>query len=598
MAPTATAFTDAAAAAAWLRAALGPGAQLGADHRGLRAGDGFIAAPGATHDARAFVADALAAGVRACLVEAADLAAWVDAPWAGDARVAALPGLAARAGEVAAAFYGHPARVMAVVAATGTNGKTSSTRWLAQALTALGRPAGVIGTLGAGLADADGGFTLETTGLTTPDAVSVHTLLHRLRGQGAQAVAIEASSIALAGTRLAGLPITVALLTNFTRDHLDFHGDMGAYWAAKRRLFAWPGLRAAVVNVDDGQGRVLADELRAEAAKSGAAGGTADGMADGTADGTAEPSAPALWTCGFVGPARLRGQGLRVEPAGLAFEVSEDGGPPLTVTTRLAGHFNAANLLGVIAALRALDVPLPAACAAAAQAAPVPGRMQRVECAGGQPADLEVIVDYAHTPDALRQALQALRPAAAARGGRLWCVVGCGGNRDTSKRPLMGAIAATEADVVVLTSDNPRDEPADAILAQMLAGADGVTARGEVDVIEDRALAIAEAIVRAAPGDVLLLAGKGHETTQEVRGYRRPFSDVEHAQQALQRRAAASAQAATAAKAGGPAAARAPGAPDTPAPTPWTDAPHAEQAASAPRQPGARTTRRPDEVLP
>jgi UDP-N-acetylmuramyl-tripeptide synthetase len=532
-------FADAAAAAVWLRAVLGAEAELVADHRRLHPGGGFVAAPGATHDARGFVPAALAAGAGACLIEAEALGAWAEAPWAADARVAALPKLEALAGEVAAGFYDHPGRALDVLAVTGTNGKTSCTRWLAQALTALGRPSGVIGTLGAGMADAEGGFALEPTGLTTPDAVSLQTMLHRLRQQGARAVAIEASSIALAGSRLGGLPITLAMLTNFSRDHLDFHGDMARYWAAKRRLFAWPGLRAVVLNLDDPMGRALVEELRAEAAAGG--------------------PAPALWTCGFAEAASLRAQALRVAPAGLAFEVIEsdgDGeGAAVPIATRLAGSFNAANLLGVIAALRALGVPLDAACAAAARAAPVPGRMQRVEAPGGQGeagaphapdgpgapgADIEVIVDYAHTPDALRQALQALRPAAQARGGRLWCLVGCGGNRDASKRPLMGEIAATEADIAVLTSDNPRDEPAAAILAQMLAGAGGATVHDRIELIEDRAAAIAQAVARAAAGDVLLLAGKGHETTQEVRGRKLPFSDVEQVQQALQRRAARS----------------------------------------------------------
>jgi UDP-N-acetylmuramoyl-L-alanyl-D-glutamate--2,6-diaminopimelate ligase len=279
---------------------------------------------------------------------------------------------------------------------------------------------------------------------------------------------------------------------------------MDAYWAAKRRLFDWPGLRAAVVNIDDPHGAGLADELRGSGVE--------------------------LWTCSRRGDARLATGALRHGPQGLAFDVVEDG-TRRTLQTALVGEYNASNLLGVLGALRALGVPADAAVAAAAASGPVPGRMQRVP--GG---DVEVVVDYAHTPDALAQVLEALRPLAAERGGRLWCVFGCGGNRDATKRGPMGDIAARGADRVVLTSDNPRDEDPAAILAQVLGG---IERRDAVEVIADRAAAIAHAIGGAAHGDVVLLAGKGHEEHQEVAGRRYPFSDLAEARKALARRAAA-----------------------------------------------------------
>ncbi len=481
------------AAAQWLGARVT--GSLRSDSRAVRAGDGFLAWPGDAHDGRQFVKAALNAGAAACLVEDEGVSAWgLD-----DARVATLPGLKAAAGAVADLFFGQPGSRLDIVAATGTNGKTSTAWWTAQSLTRLGRRCGVMGTLGTG-EPVEGG--LESTGLTTPDALAVHAALRNFVDQGFAACALEASSIGLAEHRLAATAIDVALFTNFTRDHLDYHGSMAAYWAAKRALFSWPGLRAAVVNIDDEQGARLADELH---------GGAVD-----------------LWTVSLHGPARLRATGLRYANGGLVFDVVEGDGQA-AVATALVGDYNASNLLVVIGGLRALGVPLANATAAASGVTPVPGRLQRVAGAG-----LEVVVDYAHTPDALEKVLQALRPLAQARGGRLWCVFGCGGNRDASKRPMMGAVASRGADHVVLTSDNPRDEPPELILAQILAGVSG---HDEVEVIADRRAAIDEALTRAADGDVVLLAGKGHEDYQEVAGVRRPFSDLAEAHVALARRA-------------------------------------------------------------
>jgi UDP-N-acetylmuramyl-tripeptide synthetase len=500
-------LADANAAVQWLRAG-GVGA-LRTDSRQVRAGDAFLAWPGVRDDGRRHVAAALAAGAARCLIDAGD-----DADTFGfDAtRVAAVPQLKAAAGWVADAWYGHPSHALEVVAVTGTNGKTSVAWWTAQALTALGQRCGVIGTLGAGEPPKPGDdtHTLASTGLTTPDAVLLQATLHDFVARGFAACAMEASSIGIVDHRLAGTRIAVAQFTNLTRDHLDYHGDMTAYWAAKRLLFNWPGLRAAVVNVDDEQGATLADELEAVFAQHGT---------------------PAVWTYAIEGPARLRAANLRHLPEGMAFDLVEKGAS-LPVRCALLGAYNVSNLLAVIGALRALGIALADAARVVPQLSPVPGRMQRVSVPDA--AAPLVVVDYAHTPDALEQALLALKPLAQARGGRLWCLFGCGGNRDATKRPLMGAIAHRLADHLVLTSDNPRDENPALILSQILAGIQG---DDTVDVIEDRRVAIHDALARADAADVVLLAGKGHEETQEVAGVKRPFSDTGVAAQALAQRA-------------------------------------------------------------
>jgi murE/murF fusion protein len=483
---------------------------LRTDSRQVQPGEAFIAWPGLATDGRRFVPQALAAGAAACLVEAEGVQAF---GFDDDARIAALPGLKAATGPLAAAFHGEPGARLDVIATTGTNGKTSTAWFAAQALTLLGRRAGLVGTLGIGepprtAAGGEPATRLVPTGLTTPDPVTLQAALAGFVDQGFAACAIEASSIGLAEHRLAGTRIAVAMFTNFTRDHLDFHGSMAAYWAAKRALFDWPGLRAAVVNIDDEQGERLAAELSG--------------------------SAIDLWTVSTRGPARLAARALRQADAGLAFDAVE-GDAVVPVASGLVGSYNASNLLLVMAALRALGLPLADIATVLPRLTPVPGRLQRV--AGGAADEPALLVDYAHTPDALEQVLQALRPLAAARGGRLWCVFGCGGNRDATKRPLMGAIAERLADEVVLTSDNPRDEPPALILSQILAGMHGVARHQPPAVIEDRAAAIAHAVAQAAPADVVLVAGKGHEDYQEVAGVRRPFDDAAVALAALHGRA-------------------------------------------------------------
>jgi len=477
------------------------------DSRAVQPGDGFIAWPGSATDGRRFVQDALDAGAAACLVEADG----ADAFDFSEDRVAAVPGLKAATGDIADTFFAQPSAVLDVVAATGTNGKTSTAWWTAQALTRLGRRCGVVGTLGVGEPPQAGSDApsaaagqVTATGLTTPDPVTLHGAFRNFVDLGFSACALEASSIGLAEYRMAAARIDVALFTNFTRDHLDYHGSMPRYWAAKRALFDWPGLRSAVINIDDEQGAALAQEL-----------------APGNLD---------VWTVSLQRPARLQGSGLRYAADGLAFDITE-GTATATVQSRLVGEFNASNLLVVMGGLRALGVSLVDAARVAQALTPVPGRMQRVN---GR--EVDVVVDYAHTPDALDKVLQALRPLAHARGGQLWCVFGCGGNRDATKRPLMGALAAAGADRLVVTSDNPRLEAPGAILADIVGG---IPSGEAFECIEDRPTAVDWAIAQAGVGDVVLLAGKGHEDYQDTAGVKRAYSDLTQARSALDRRDAA-----------------------------------------------------------
>ena len=482
------------------------------DSRRLEAGDAFIAWPGGMHDGRQHVLPALAAGAAACVVEADG----AEALGFDDLRIAAMDGLKANAGPLASAFFGVPSERLSVIAITGTNGKTSTAWWTAQALSALGRCCGMVGTLGVGTVPGPGGnadpAALVSTGLTTPDPVTLQRAFKRFADDGFAACAIEASSIGLVEERLSGTHIDVAVLTNFTQDHLDFHGSMDAYWQAKAGLFDWPGLRAAVLNVDDARGLQLQGKL---------AGTPID-----------------LWTYSAdpSPTARLCARDIRYVDDGLAFELVEAGAHSVALRSGLIGDYNVSNLLAVVATLRALGVTLAHAARACALLTSVPGRMQRVLAAepgaGLQP---EVLVDYAHTPDALDKALRALQPLAAARGGALWCVFGCGGNRDAGKRPLMGAIAQRHAQQVVVTSDNPRDEDPGAIITAVLAG---ITETATTRVIEDRRAAIAHAVNQAQLNDVVLIAGKGHEDYQEIAGTRHAFDDVVEARAALQARAA------------------------------------------------------------
>ncbi|MDD4885710.1 MAG: bifunctional UDP-N-acetylmuramoyl-L-alanyl-D-glutamate--2,6-diaminopimelate ligase MurE/UDP-N-acetylmuramoyl-tripeptide--D-alanyl-D-alanine ligase MurF [Thiomonas sp.] len=473
-----------------------PSAPWSTDTRTLRPGDVFVAWPGAARDPRQFVAQALAAGACAVLIESEGAQHFGFS----DRRIVAVQGLKALAGPLAAAWYGHPSEAVRLLAITGTNGKTSCALWTAQALNAAGQRCGMIGTLGAGWPEA-----LHSTGFTTPDPVRLQAVLATLRAQGAGWCAIEASSIGLDEHRLDGCAIHAAAFTNLTQDHLDYHGGMAAYAQAKQRLFFWPGLRHAVLNLDDA---FAANTL------------LADCRARGLSLQTAALQAAADW----------RAEDIVQTAAGQRLTLVHHNARH-ALELPVLGAFNLSNLLLVAALLRTAGLDDAQILAVLRTVRPVPGRMQML---GGQGAPLAVI-DYAHTPDALDKALHALRPVATARKGKLWCVFGAGGDRDARKRPLMAQAAETRADRVVLTSDNPRSEAPGAILQDLLAG---LQQPAQVLLIEDRAAAIAQTLAHAAAHDVVLIAGKGHENTQEIAGRRLVFSDVFHARMAMAARGA------------------------------------------------------------
>lgn len=485
------------AAAAWLR--MRGAGSLQTDSRKVHAGDGFVAWPGASVDARLHVQAAISQGAAACLVERSN----VDQFKFSSPVVASYRGLKTACGSIASEFLENPSNKLEVVAITGTNGKTSIAWWLAHSLSMLKlvppRLCGFIGTLGIGypkigVGNGVSSIDLSASGLTTPDPIRLQHTFRDFVEAGVTVCAMEASSIGIEEGRLAGTLVSIAVFTNFSLDHLDYHGSMAAYWQAKVRLFGWPGLRAAVVNIDDHKGAELAEVL-----------------------GSEKSNGLDIWTLSSAGPARLQAQEISFGKVGLNFVIVEND-VRLPVHTVMLGHFNIDNLLGVIGAMRALGVPLTACVESCEGLKPVPGRM---ECQGGDGQPL-VAVDYAHTPDALEQALVALRQIARFRRGEVWCVFGCGGDRDSSKRPLMGAVAVKNADHVVVTSDNPRSESPQSIIDQILVG---VAESSTVHVQEDRALAIKLALTRAKAEDVVLLAGKGHEAYQEISGIKRPFSD-------------------------------------------------------------------------
>ena len=463
---------------------------LTADSRQIRPGMAFAAYPGEAGDGRRYIAAAIKAGAVAVLWEAADFSWPVE--------FAGIPNVSVRdlkdsIGEIAALVYGDPSAGMWVIGVTGTNGKTSCTQWLAQSFTALGRKTAVIGTLGNGFPP-----ELDYTGNTTPDAAVLQAALADYRAAGAVNVAMEVSSHGLDQGRVNGVQFDVAVLTNLTRDHLDYHGDMASYAGAKAKLFAWPGLRYAILNLDDEFGREQALNLQADAVQ--------------------------VVGYGFK-QGNVRCSNLQLSTAGLVMQVETDWGNA-ELRSPLLGRFNAHNLLASLAAMLVSGVTLTDAVTALSQVTAVAGRMQAIG-GGEQPL---VVIDYAHTPDALEKVLMSLRELNP--GGKMWCVFGCGGERDAGKRPLMGAIAMQQADQVMVTSDNPRGEDAQTIIAAIRAGMNG-----QEMVMADRAQAISAAITQAQAGDVVLVAGKGHEDYQEIAGVKYPFSDLLVARQALEARA-------------------------------------------------------------
>lgn len=451
-----------------------PITDLTLDSRAVRPGAAFVAVPGARAHGLDHAAQALAQGAAIVLYEPSPTHAQVPAP------SLAVPGLKSRLGELARAFYVLQPEPT-IIGVTGTNGKTTVAYLLAQALAEPQRACAYIGTLGYGVPP-----KLTPHGHTTPDCLTLHRELALLR---APRVAMEVSSHALAQERTAGVAFHTAVFTNLTRDHLDEHGDLASYGNAKRKLFRQPGLKHAVVNADDAFAASLAADLPLGCKL----------IRTSLRDAKAELTA------------RLR----RADLAGVDLTITGAFGTG-RLTSKLIGEFNAENLLGALGALLAEGMTLRAACAALAAAKAAPGRM---EVLGGPPQRPWVVIDYAHTPDALSRVLTTLEAAVT---GELWCVFGCGGDRDRGKRALMGTVAAEFADSIVLTDDNPRSEDPAAIVREIRAG---VGNHPRVGVIHDRRAAIESAIERARPGDVVLIAGKGHEAEQLIGDERRPFDD-------------------------------------------------------------------------
>jgi UDP-N-acetylmuramoyl-L-alanyl-D-glutamate--2,6-diaminopimelate ligase len=453
------------------------------DSRQVSAGAAFVAVPGGRNHGLEFAEQALARGAAVVLYEPSPAFARVPEP------SVAVPDLRSRLGDLAKTYFGRGATRAVLAGVTGTNGKTTVAYVIAQALQSLGTPCGYIGTLGFGRPP-----SLATHALTTPDCLTLHREIAAL---GTPRVVLEVSSHALAQDRIAGLGIGTAVFTNLTRDHLDEHGDFASYGRAKARLFRRPGLADAVVNLDDPFAPMLLAAIERNVRTIGV---SLRGAHQAALD------------------ARFVSHGLK----GLELRIAGKYGPA-AMFSRMVGGFNAENLLLALGALLAWDVELTDACGALAQCMPPRGRMEVI---GGRAAP-HVVIDYAHSPDALERVLQVLAEVAT---GEVWCVFGCGGERDRGKRPIMGAVAARLAQHVVLTDDNPRSEDPASIVTDICGGID---AQADVVVEHDRAAAIAYAIRAARPGDVVLVAGKGHEAVQAIGAARRPFDDREVAAAAL-----------------------------------------------------------------
>ena len=476
------------------------------DSRLIKPGDTFLAYAGETSDGRKFIPQAIAAGANAILWDPNGFT-WNPA-W--QIPELAIDELRSKVGLIASYIYDHPSQKLWVVGITGTNGKTSCSHWYAQAMTNLGRKTAVIGTLGSGFCGA-----LEKNENTTPDAAVLQRSLAGFVAQGADSVVMEVSSHGLVQSRINGTALSVAVLTNLSRDHLDYHQDMDAYAAAKAELFFWPALKYAIVNMDD----VLGVELSRQLARRPV---TTMGYGCHYPHGQPDNRFKMVY-----------GSNLKFNRHGMAFDIEfEDNHAHLEIG--ILGKFNASNLLAVIAALLASGVSLSDAVRSLQQIQPIPGRMEKYERVD-QPT---VIVDYAHTPDALEKVLCTLRELlrterpetnTARHPGRLFCVVGCGGDRDKGKRAMVGEVATRLADEIIFTSDNPRSEEPIQIINEITAGARNTNYQVEAE----RSLAIYQAIANAQPGDIVLIAGKGHEKYQEIKGQKIPFSDAEVVQQVM-----------------------------------------------------------------
>ena len=465
---------------------------LHSDSRKIQPNDVFIACQGEYADGRDYIADAIANG--------ASFVYWDDDgafQWQPQWRVPnqGISELKQRAGMVAAQAYNNFSGCLNAIGVTGTNGKTSITQWLAQAIDDLEHApsCAIIGTVGNGFFG-----KLQATTHTTPDPVAVQTLIHQFKQQGAKHIAMEVSSHGLAQYRVNGVPFRTAVFTNLTRDHLDYHGNMAEYGATKARLFYWQGLQNAIINSDDPFGSALAAELKRD-------------------QGSLK-----TYTYGFNEQADIRITHFATSHQGMSISLATPWGNG-SAQTQLLGRFNAQNFAAALGALCATGYDFQAALAALSRIRPATGRMDCI-IQSNKPL---VVVDYAHTPDALEKALTTLREIRQPES-QLWCVFGCGGDRDRGKRPLMGAVASQFADRVVVTSDNPRTEQPQAIIADILP------AVPQPALVEpDRKAAIEQTIAQAQAQDIVLIAGKGHETYQDVQGVKHHFSDFEVAQEAL-----------------------------------------------------------------
>jgi UDP-N-acetylmuramoyl-L-alanyl-D-glutamate--2,6-diaminopimelate ligase len=461
---------------------------LQTDSRRVRPGDAFLALGGARTTPEQYVDEAIAAGATAVLLETREP---LECHERQNALIVPVPDLRQQLGRIATRFFDHPSRHLRVIGVTGTNGKTSVSHYIAQLFRDTGTPCGILGTLGYGMPG-----KLQAATHTTPDVVEVNRILNRIHSEGGRAAVMEVSSHALDQGRIDKLAMTGAVFTNLTRDHLDYHGNMEAYGEAKAGLFLREELHFAVLNFDDPFGRQLYSQLE----------GQCDRLRYSLHEAQTE-----LWLKEFT-------------PTATGFRAVVDGQwGEFEIEVPLLGSFNASNVLASLATVLTLGVPLNSAMQACSRLVPPPGRLERFSGAGGK----QVIVDYAHTPDALANALAAVRPHTK---GRLICVFGCGGDRDRGKRAEMAREAEKQADIVIVTDDNPRSEEPAQIVEDIIQG---FSREDHYRVVHNRAEAISSAIDMAGPDDLVLIAGKGHEGYQEIQGQKLPFSDAQQVYQRL-----------------------------------------------------------------
>lgn len=470
---------------------------LSLDSRHVKSDCLFIAISGETVNGVEFINSAIEQGAAAVIWEAnADVSAikinWRKTELNFNVPIIAISNLSQLVGEIASRFYDYPSEKISVCGITGTNGKTSCANYIAQMID-IDQPCGLLGTLGKGVYP-----DLEETGFTTPDAISCHQWLADIQQKKVKNAVMEVSSHALIQGRVNAIQFNSAVFTNLSRDHLDFHGDMDSYAAAKSKLFKFPTLKKAIINVDDEAGRNIADNL-------------SDSVRC-IRYGLNESFKPDVFACD-----------IKLNQKGLSMQVKTPWGDG-KLTSSLMGHFNVSNLLAVLSVMLLEGVELKDALNRLYKIKNVPGRMQPF---GGMKTPL-VVVDFAHTPDALEKVLYSLRQHTQ---NNLWCVFGCGGNRDKGKRSLMGSVAVDKADYVVLTNDNPRSEDASQIINDIKSGIKNIS---NVTIEQDRQTAIHFAINQAKPGDVVLIAGKGHENYQLIGNKKFPFSDAEEVKQQLE----------------------------------------------------------------